>query len=131
MGLVVNISGRHVLDTMLTKLKLSPRYGRDEAAGAAGRPGARGSRLCAAQPPGFNPTLQVSDEMMVTTSWTSLETLGTDQAPDHWLVARLRWLGAQGWEQELADGAWLVIPPNPKLVFDTPIHLPGSRPPRA
>ncbi|MGL5607077.1 MAG: YqgE/AlgH family protein, partial [Aeromonas veronii] len=41
----------------------------------------------------------------------------------HWLVA----LGYAGWsagqlEQELVDGAWLVIPPNPALVFKTPIH---------
>ena len=133
MGLVVNIPVDMSLDTMLTKLKLSPRYGRDEAAGAAGRPGAWGSRLRAAQlPPGFNSTLQVSDEMMVTTSKDILETLGTDQAPDHWLVA----LGYAGWsagqlEQELADGAWLVIPPNPKLVFDTPSTCAGNRPPRA
>ena len=73
--------------------------------------------------PGFNSTLQVSDEMMVTTSKDILETLGTAEAPDHWLVA----LGYAGWsagqlEQELVDGAWLVIPPNPRLVFDTPIH---------
>ena len=48
---------------------------------------------------------------------------GTSRAL-YWLVA----LGYAGWsagqlEQELVDGAWLVIPPNPKLVFDTPIHL--------
>ena len=73
--------------------------------------------------PGFNSTLQVGDELMVTTSKDILETLGTEEAPAHWLVA----LGYAGWsagqlEQELVDGAWLVIPPNPDLVFKTPIH---------
>ncbi|HAT1524881.1 TPA: YqgE/AlgH family protein, partial [Aeromonas hydrophila] len=67
--------------------------------------------------------LQVGDELMVTTSKDILETLGTEEAPAHWLVA----LGYAGWsagqlEQELVDGAWLVIPPNPDLVFKTPIH---------
>ena len=96
-------------------------------------PGARGSRLRAAQlPPGFNSTLQVSDEMMVTTSKDILETLGTDEAPDHWLVA----LGYAGWsagqlEQELVDGAWLVIPQSQAGLRYPPSTCAGSKPPRA
>ena len=82
--------------------------------------------------PGFNSTLQVSDEMMVTTSKDILETLGTDEAPDHWLVA----LGYAGWsagqlEQELVDGAWLVIPPIPSWSSIPPSTCAGSKPQRA
>ncbi|MFM5227756.1 YqgE/AlgH family protein [Aeromonas media] len=125
MGLVVNIPVDMSLDAMLTKLKLSP-----PATAEMKQPVLQGGPVHADRGfvlhsfrPGFNSTLQVSDEMMVTTSKDILETLGTDEAPDHWLVA----LGYAGWsagqlEQELVDGAWLVIPPNPKLVFDTPIH---------
>ena len=70
--------------------------------------------------------------MMVTTSKDILETLGTDEAPDHWLVA----LGYAGWsagqlEQELVDGAWLVIPPIPSWSSIPPSTCAGSKPQRA
>ncbi|MUG29157.1 YqgE/AlgH family protein [Aeromonas salmonicida] len=125
MGLVVNIPVDMSLDAMLTQLKLAPPASPDlKQPVLQGGPvhADRGFVLHSFRP-GFNSTLQVGDELMVTTSKDILETLGTEQAPDHWLVA----LGYAGWsagqlEQELVDGAWLVIPPNPDLVFKTPIH---------
>ena len=125
MGLVVNIPVEMSLETMLTQLKLNP-----PASPELKQPVLQGGPVHADRGfvlhsfrPGFNSTLQVGDEMMVTTSKDILETLGTREAPAHWLVA----LGYAGWsagqlEQELVDGAWLVIPPNPDLVFKTPIH---------
>ena len=125
MGLVVNIPVDMSLDAMLTQLKLAPPASPDlKQPVLQGGPvhADRGFVLHSFRP-GFNSTLQVGDELMVTTSKDILETLGTEQAPDHWLVA----LGYAGWsagqlEQEQVDGAWLVIPPNPDLVFKTPIH---------
>ena len=111
MGLVVNIPVDMSLDAMLTKLNLNPPATAEmKQPVLQGGPvhGDRGFVLHSFRP-GFNSTLQVSDEMMVTTSKDILETLGTDEAPDHWLVA----LGYAGWsagqlEQELVDGAWLL-----------------------
>ena len=125
MGLVVNIPVDMSLDAMLTQLKLAPPPSPElKQPVLQGGPvhADRGFVLHSFRP-GFNSTLQGGDELMVTTSKDILETLGTEQAPDHWLVA----LGYAGWsagqlEQELVDGAWLVIPPNPDLVFKTPIH---------
>lgn len=82
--------------------------------------------------PGFNSTLQVGDELMVTTSKDILETLGTEEAPAHWLVA----LGYAGWsagqlEQELVDGAWLVIPPIRIWCSRPPSTSAGNAPPPA
>ena len=59
----------------------------------------------------------------LTASIEVLKAIAAGTGPRRWLVA----LGYAGWsagqlEQELVDGAWLVIPPNPRLVFDTPIH---------
>ncbi|MGL5327106.1 MAG: YqgE/AlgH family protein [Aeromonas sp.] len=125
MGLVVNIPVDMSLETMLNQLKLAP-----PANPVLKQPVLQGGPVHADRGfvlhsfrPGFNSTLQVGDEIMVTTSKDILETLGTEEAPAHWLVA----LGYAGWsagqlEQELVDGAWLVIPPNPDLVFKTPIH---------
>ena len=125
MGLVVNIPVEMSLETMLTQLQLNPPNNPElKQPVLQGGPvhADRGFVLHSFRP-GFNSTLQVGDEMMVTTSKDILETLGTSEAPAHWLVA----LGYAGWsagqlEQELVDGAWLVIPPNPALVFKTPIH---------
>ncbi len=70
--------------------------------------------------------------MMVTTSKDILETLGTSEAPAHWLVA----LGYAGWsagqlEQELVDGAWLVIPPIRIWCSRPPFTNVGNKPPPA
>lgn len=125
MGLVVNIPLEMSLATMLTQVKLSPPNSPE-----LNQPVLQGGPVHADRGfvlhsfhPGFNSTLQVSDEIMVTTSKDILATLGTPQAPTNWLVA----LGYAGWsagqlEQELIDSAWLVIPPNPKLIFNTPVH---------
>ena len=72
----------------------------------------------------WHSTLKVTDEIGLTSSRDVLQAIGAGGEPRDVIVT----LGYAGWsagqlEQELADGAWLVIPPNPKLVFDTPIHL--------
>jgi len=125
MGLVVNIPLDMSLATVLNQVKLTAPDSPDLK-----QPVLQGGPVHADRGfvlhsfyPGFNSTLQVSDELMVTTSKDILKTLGTDAAPVHWLVA----LGYAGWsagqlEQELADGSWLVIPPNADLIFKTPIH---------
>ena len=100
MGLVVNIPVEMSLETMLTQLQLNPPNNPElKQPVLQGGPvhADRGFVLHSFRP-GFNSTLQVGDEMMVTTSKDILETLGTSEAPAHWLVA----LGYAGWERRAA-----------------------------
>ncbi|MGS0679641.1 YqgE/AlgH family protein [Shewanella sp. 125m-7] len=61
----------------------------------------------------------VSDEIMLTTSQDVLTCLGSDKAPDKFLIA----LGYSGWtrgqlEQEIIENTWLSIPATPELLFE-------------
>ncbi len=83
MGLVVNIPVDMSLDAMLTQLKLAPPPSPElKQPVLQGGPvhADRGFVLHSFRP-GFNSTLQVGDELMVTTSKDILETLGTEEAP--------------------------------------------------
>jgi putative transcriptional regulator len=66
-------------------------------------------------------SLQLADDVILTTSTDILEAIGTDHGPEHALVT----LGYAGWgagqlEQELADNSWLTVRANHELLFDTP-----------
>ena len=72
---------------------------------------------------GWDSSLALSDEVMITTSKDILMALGTDRAPESFIVA----LGYAGWEagqleQELKDNSWLTIPADNELLFNTPIE---------
>ena len=72
---------------------------------------------------GFSSSLELTDELMVTTSLDILKDLSTANAPEQFLVA----LGYAGWEagqleQELLDNSWLTLPATPELIFNTPWH---------
>ena len=62
----------------------------------------------------------LTDELMLTTSRDVLSALGSDTAPEQFIVA----LGYAGWsrdqlEQELAENTWLSIPATAELLFST------------
>lgn len=66
-------------------------------------------------------SLQLADDVFLTTSTDILEAIGTAQGPEHALVT----LGYAGWgagqlEKELAENSWLTVPANQKLLFDIP-----------
>jgi putative transcriptional regulator len=68
---------------------------------------------------GFASSLQLTDELMVTTSKDILQQLTSDNSPEKFILA----LGYAGWspgqlEQEIADNAWLVIPADNQIIFD-------------
>ena len=70
---------------------------------------------------GYASSIQLNDELMVTTSKDILSELTSEQAPDKFLLA----LGYAGWsagqlEQEIADNSWLVIPTDNRIIFDVP-----------
>jgi len=66
-------------------------------------------------------SLQLSDELFLTTSTDILETLGSDKGPKDSLVT----LGYSGWgagqlEQEIADNSWLTVAADDDILFHTP-----------
>ena len=68
---------------------------------------------------GFNSSMQLNQDLMITTSKDILEQLTTEAAPDKFILA----LGYAGWtagqlEQEIADNAWLIIPADSGIIFD-------------
>ncbi len=72
--------------------------------------------------PGWSASIDVTDDITVTTSKDILAVLGNDKSPKDILVA----LGYSGWEpgqleEELKDNSWLAIEANTSLMFDTPL----------
>ncbi|RXJ72296.1 YqgE/AlgH family protein [Veronia nyctiphanis] len=71
----------------------------------------------------YGSSVELTDDLMVTTSKDILSLLGTSEQPDQFIVA----LGYAGWdagqlEQELAENSWLTIEADPAVIFDTPIN---------
>lgn len=72
---------------------------------------------------GFASSIQVSDDIMVTTTLDSLRSIGSPEQPKDLLVA----LGYAGWqelqlEREIADNDWLVTKADPEIIFATAIE---------
>lgn len=72
---------------------------------------------------GWNSSMNVTSEIMVTTSKDILSALNNDNGPDKSVVA----LGYAGWgpgqlEQEILENAWLTIPVDTEILFDVPLH---------
>lgn len=73
--------------------------------------------------PGWSSSLQLTSEIMVTTSKDILSALGNEHAPDKALIT----LGYAGWtagqlEEEIQHNSWLLVEADLELLFDTPIH---------
>lgn len=71
----------------------------------------------------YNSSVNVSSDIMLTTSKDILSVLGKENGPEKSLVA----LGYAGWgagqlEQEIQDNAWLTIEADNEILFETPIH---------
>ena len=69
----------------------------------------------------YGSTIQVSDELALTTSRDVLQAVAQGEGPDQLLVT----LGYAGWgagqlESELAANAWLTVPASPHIIFDVP-----------
>ncbi len=123
LGVVVNRPTDMALGTMFTELKIELR---DRA--IADLPVLRGGPVerergfvlhrSSAQ---FDKTLDGGSEIKVTVSPDILDALARGEGPDPVLVV----LGYAGWESgqleaELRANAWLTVPANPAIIFDTP-----------
>ncbi|WP_033082827.1 YqgE/AlgH family protein [Colwellia psychrerythraea] len=72
---------------------------------------------------GWSSSLALSKELMITTSKDILMALGTEKAPEQFMVT----LGYAGWgpgqlEQELQANSWLTTPADSDILFKTPIE---------
>ncbi|MDF7670057.1 YqgE/AlgH family protein [Orbaceae bacterium ESL0721] len=72
---------------------------------------------------GFAASIQVSDEVMITTTLDLLKSIATPEQPKNMLVT----LGYAGWqelqlEREVAENDWLVTKADPQIIFETPIE---------
>lgn len=69
----------------------------------------------------FQHSYKVSERLWLTTSVDVIESLGTPNAPEKYLVS----LGCASWgenqlEQEIANNDWLIVPSNEDILFDEP-----------
>lgn len=72
---------------------------------------------------GWSSSLSLSDEVMITTSKDILMALGSEKAPEKFMVT----LGYAGWgpgqlEEELQANTWLTTPSDSDILFNTPIE---------
>ncbi len=124
MGLTLNVPLELNLYDLLVQMKLpEPGEHLKEVPVLAGGPvhNDRGFVLHTPQA-GYHSSRALSDDLMITTSLDILTNLGTDAAPEQYLVT----LGYAGWEagqleQELLENSWLTVPASLDLLFDTPM----------
>lgn len=70
----------------------------------------------------FDSSMQVSDDIMVTTSRDVLSAIASGEGPEKFVVA----LGYAGWgggqlEGEMLQNAWLTVEADSAIVFDSPL----------
>ncbi len=71
---------------------------------------------------GFESSIRINDDIMVTTSRDILAAIATGNGPEQFIVA----LGYAGWgdgqlESEMRANAWLAVPADKTLLFDAPM----------
>ena len=69
----------------------------------------------------FQHSFKITDRIILTTSADIIDTFGTPNAPEKYLVA----LGCAAWtpnqlEREIAENSWLVMPMDERIMFETP-----------
>lgn len=69
----------------------------------------------------FQHSYKITDNLQLTTSADVVQTFGTMQQPEKFIVS----LGCASWapgqlEAEIAENSWLVVPANERILFDVP-----------
>ncbi|MBT8062137.1 MAG: YqgE/AlgH family protein [Xanthomonadales bacterium] len=72
---------------------------------------------------GFESSLQINPNIMVTTSRDVLAAIASGEGPEQFIMA----LGYAGWgdgqlESEIRENAWLSVPADSAIVFDLPLE---------
>ncbi|WP_277208535.1 YqgE/AlgH family protein [Vibrio misgurnus] len=129
MGLMINAPLDVTVGGMLKQVEIEPAYPLSQQASLNqpvfnGGPVAEDRGFILHRPRDhYEASLNMTDQIVVTTSKDILTVLGTDAEPENYIVA----LGYSGWatgqlEMELKENAWLTIEADPELIFNTPIH---------
>jgi len=123
-GITINRLSTYSLGEILTQLKIECS---DE--GIRTRPVLEGGPVAPdrgfvlhSPAPGYESSMAVNDEIMVTTSRDVLADIAQGKGPEKYLVA----LGYAGWgggqlEGEMLANAWLSVDADPNIVFDLPV----------
>lgn len=124
MGLVINIPVHISLNELLSQMKADHVKPLSQKVLSGGPVAPDLGFVLHSSQMGWNSSLELSDNIMLTTSKDILEALGTDDAPEKFMVA----LGYAGWspgqlEAEIQQNSWLNIPADAEILFDTPIEL--------
>jgi putative transcriptional regulator len=129
MGIVINHPLDLCLEEILEHLQLPARGRLREIPIMAGGPVHmdRGFVLHRRDSHSWEASLQVTDEITLTTSRDILVAMAAEEGPEDRLIA----LGYAGWgagqlESEISDNSWLTLPADSGIIFDTPCHLRAS-----
>lgn len=124
MGLMVNRLSEYRLGDVLAQMNLSTELSEvNDAPVLIGGPVQPERGFVLHVPCGnWESSFRISDRICVTTSRDILIAMAEGRGPDRAVVA----LGYAGWspgqlEQELRDNAWLTVPAQEGLLFDTPL----------
>jgi putative transcriptional regulator len=126
MGVVVNHPVDITLNDVFEQLSLSgPPGEQGESHAFAGGPVSRerGFILHPYVDRPWQSSLRISDDVSLTASRDILEALAVGEGPDKALLI----LGYAAWEagqleEEIADNAWLTVPADSSIIFDTPVE---------
>lgn len=127
MGIMINSPIDITVEGMLKQVDVTPSYPTSKSDNLK-NPVLNGGpvsedRGFVLHPPGdhFESSIDMTDDISVTTSRDILSVLGTSAEPSKYIVA----LGYAGWEAgqletELAENSWLTIEADAELMFNTP-----------
>lgn len=125
MGIVINHPTELHLDEIFSHLDLAEEGRSHPDSIVAGGPVQtdRGFVLHRGSAENWDSSLQVSENISLTTSQDILAAMAHDEGPEEALVA----LGYAGWsagqlEQEIANNAWLTTPADSHIIFKTPFE---------
>jgi putative transcriptional regulator len=123
MGLVINRPLDLDLDEIFDHLEIETSRDFSDIPVMAGGPVQtdHGFILHRPGPEAWDATLQVTKELLLTTSQDILRAIAADKGPSEYLVA----LGYAGWsagqlEEEITRNSWLTLPADPAIIFHTP-----------
>ncbi len=126
MGIVINHPLDLSLDEIFQHLEIDDIQGPHSDQILAGGPVHmdRGFVLHRSTENEWDSTIRISSQIALTTSQDILAAIAHDEGPVDNLVA----LGYAGWgagqlEAELADNAWLTVPADSNIIFNTPVEL--------
>jgi putative transcriptional regulator len=123
MGLIINRPTQVMLPELLAHLKIDNESASiAEKAVLFGGPVEKGQGMVLhSGHDEWKTSIELVDNIILTTSTDILETIGTEDGPKQSLIT----LGYAGWgegqlEQEIAENSWLTVPANEDILFSIP-----------